>query len=207
MILIFKQFASDALGISDIGQFVPPNQYNQTDSDDYVFHEDGEKIVWVIRSKSDEYCFTNKALIHLDGTSAVSKKRTLHRYSYAHNPIRNTKLETAGLADLDVEIHFTMGSKNFSIDVHKQHIEALKDLYKALTAIEELSRKNEQTLAFSQQSVNLAVSALSRISPNSGDVAANLEKTNEYIFDWFVKNAQKHQVRDFSFVFEKYINN
>ena len=54
---MFKNFASDALGLSDIGKIIPPSQFHQTDIDDYIFHEDGEKIYFVIKSKSDEYCF------------------------------------------------------------------------------------------------------------------------------------------------------
>ena len=41
---MFKNFASDALGLSDIGKIIPPSQFHQTDIDDYIFHEDGEKF-------------------------------------------------------------------------------------------------------------------------------------------------------------------
>ena len=44
---MFKNFAADALGLSDIGKIIPPSQFNQTDVDDYIFHEDGEKIYFV----------------------------------------------------------------------------------------------------------------------------------------------------------------
>lgn len=67
---MFKSLASDAFGLSDIGKIIPPNQFNQTDIDDYIFHEDNEKIYFVIKSKTDEYCFTNVAFLHLDGQSA-----------------------------------------------------------------------------------------------------------------------------------------
>jgi len=79
---MFKNLASDALGLSDIGKIIPPSQFNQTDIDDYIFHEDNERIYFVIKSKMDEYCFTNVAFIHLDGQSATSKKRLLKRYLY-----------------------------------------------------------------------------------------------------------------------------
>lgn len=70
---MFKKVASDVLGLSDIGTVIKPEDYDKVDADDYVMHEDGEKIYFLIKSKTDEYCFTNKALIHVDGTSAVSK--------------------------------------------------------------------------------------------------------------------------------------
>ncbi len=97
---MFKKVASDVLGLSDVGSVIQPHDYDKVDADDYVMHEDQEKIYFLIKSKTDEYCFTNKALIHLDGTSAVSKKRTLRRYNYHEHLISNVVLETAGTIDL-----------------------------------------------------------------------------------------------------------
>lgn len=143
---MFKNFASDALGLSDIGKIIPPSQFNQTDIDDYIFHEDGEKIYFVIKSKSDEYCFTNVAFLHLDGQSAVSKKRTLKRYPYRYFVPSNVMIETAGTMDLDAELKFVLhgmssgkstGQIAFSIDIDKSQIEQVRDIYKALTAIAE----------------------------------------------------------------------
>jgi hypothetical protein len=42
---MLKKFASDALGLSDIGKIIEPHQYNLTDSDDYIHHEIDEKIL------------------------------------------------------------------------------------------------------------------------------------------------------------------
>ena len=132
---MFKKLASDALGLSDIGAVIKPQDYDKVESDDYVMHEDGEKIFFLIKSKTDEYCFTNKALIHVDGTSAMSKKRTLRRFDYINYAIQDVALETAGTMDLDIEIKFSMGNQSYSIDVNKKHMEELKDLYKALNKI------------------------------------------------------------------------
>lgn len=134
---MFKNFASDALGLSDIGKIIPPSQFNQTDIDDYIFHEDNEKIYFVIKSKMDEYCFTNTAFIHLDGQSATSKKRTLKRYPYRYFAPSQVSIETAGTMDLDVELKFYLGGLAFSIDIDKNQIEGVRDIYKALTAIAE----------------------------------------------------------------------
>lgn len=64
---MLKKFAADALGISDIGKIIKPKDYDKVDADDYVIHEDDERIFFLIKSKTDEYCFTNLALIHVDG--------------------------------------------------------------------------------------------------------------------------------------------
>ena len=110
---MFGKLASDVLGISDIGKIISPSDFNKTDSDDYVMHEENEKIYFLIKSKTDEYCFTDRALIHLDGTSAMSKKRMLYRYPYYKYRFRHVHLETAGTMDLDVEIKFHLNDKGF----------------------------------------------------------------------------------------------
>lgn len=201
------KFASDALGLSDIGKIIDSRDYNRVDSDDYIFHEDQEKIYFLIKSKSDEYCFTNKALIHVDGANAVSKKRNLYRYEYYLNKISAVSLETAGNIDLDVEIKFSIGPKNFSIDVDKKQLEQLKDLYKALIKISEAQRENEVFLNKGEISIDSALKAIAK--GRSGEIALSKEfkEINEYIFNWSVNNIRAHIVKDYGNIFEKYINN
>jgi hypothetical protein len=204
---MFKKVASDVLGLSDIGSVIKPQDYDKVDADDYVMHEDGEKIYFLIKSKTDEYCFTNKALIHLDGTSAVSKKRTLHRYNYYENTISNVVLETAGTVDLDIEIKFTIGSVPFSIDVHKKHIEELKDLYKALLAIAEITRENELALEYAKKSLELSSTILNRTTSTVNNLVDQLKGLNETAFSWLMDTRNKYVVKDFGYVFERYIQN
>lgn len=145
---MFKKLAAEALGISDIGVIISPADYDKVDADDYLFHEDGEKIFFLIKSKKDEYCFTNLALIHVDGDSAVSSKRMIKRYEYANQRVGYVAIETAGTLDMDVELKFSLGESAFSIDIKKSFIEQLKDIYKALIAIgrqqvrDNISREN-----------------------------------------------------------------
>lgn len=181
--------------------------HDKVDADDYVMHEDGEKIYFLIKSKMDEYCFTNKALIHLDGTSAVSKKRTLRRYSYSEHTISNVSLETAGTVDLDVEIKFVIGSVPFSIDVHKKFIEEIKDLFKALIRIAEICHENEYSLNYALQSIDLASTTLSRVKSPEAQLVENFKQINEVSFKWFMESRKKYHVKDFGYVFEKYIDN
>ncbi|MDC7719754.1 MULTISPECIES: PH domain-containing protein [Priestia] len=204
---MFGKVAADVLGLSDIGSVIKPVDYDKVDADDYVMHEEQEKIYFLIKSKSDEYCFTNKALIHLDGTSATSKKRMLRRYNYSTNHISNVMLETAGTVDLDVEIKFKIGSETFSIDVHKKHIEEVKDLYKALFKMSEITRENEIALDFAKQSIQLASSTLSSTRNTSGSVAGEFKEINEAAFSWLLDKKIAYTTKDFSSVFELYINN
>jgi hypothetical protein len=202
---MFGKLAADALGLSDIGSVIAPADYDKVDSDDYVMHEDQEKIFFLIKSKSDEYCFTNKALIHLDGTSAASKKRMLRRYSYASHPVSNVMLETAGNMDMDVEIKFHLGNKDFSIDVHKKQLEQVKDLYKALFRISELIRENEVLLGHAKASVEVASSTLGRGQAGGTPTVEAFKELNQAAFAWLTGAQQKYQVKDFGAVFERYI--
>jgi hypothetical protein len=201
---MFKKFAAEALGLSDIGLIVLPKDYDKVDADDYLFHEDQEKIHFLIKSKKDEYCFTNLALVHVDGESAVSKKRTIKRYDYAQYPIGAVTIETAGTVDLDVELKFTIGDRAFSIDVRKDHLEALKDIYKALHTIGKLQQRDAVGREHAVQSASVlgAMLKLNAAHDPAGVQAhyrAVLDAMNTAVLD-------QHTRRDFGQVFEKYMH-
>lgn len=204
---MLKKFAADALGLSDIGSVIAPSDYDKVDADDYIMHEDGEKIFFLIKSKTDEYCFTNLALIHVDGTSAVSKKRTLRRFNFSTNRVGHVTLETAGTVDLDVEIKFTLGETTYSIDVHKKYLEQVKDLYKALLAIEQITHENDYALKYSQQSLETATAAIGRLTSKEDTPADQFAKLNEYAFSWLTGAREKYHRKDFGEVFHRYIAN
>lgn len=201
---MFKKLASEALGLSDIGVIVEPKDFGSVDADDYLFHEDGEKIFFLIKSKKDEYCFTNFALIHVDGDSAVSSKRSIKRYEYATEQIEHVTLETAGTIDMDVELKFVIGGEVFSIDVRKTFIEQLKDIYKALISI----GKRQRADAICRDNAPLALGAVSSLyklnevaSPEavSAQFQDLLKSLNTAVLVSYTK-------RDFGDVFSKYIH-
>ncbi|MED0716733.1 PH domain-containing protein [Aeribacillus composti] len=202
---MFKKVASDVLGLSDIGTVIKPEDYDKVDADDYVMHEDGEKIYFLIKSKTDEYCFTNKALIHVDGTSAVSKKRTLKRYDYYTHRISNVVLETAGTIDLDVEIKFQIGNTPFSIDVHKKHLEELKDLYKALIKIEEISNDHDNYMEYAKQSLQMAASVFTNNRINESNISEQFKEINDIAFNWLMNAKKQYNLKDYGFVFDLFI--
>jgi len=204
---MFKKMASEALGLSDIGKIIDPQDFDKTDSDDYVMTEDGEKIYFLIKTKADEYCFTNLAIIHVDGESAMSSKRTLRRYPYSQYSISNVVLETAGKIDLDVELAFTVGSIPFKIDVQKQQAERLTDLYKSLLRIAEHTHENVIIINMANDSLEKAVTVLQ--NSRSGDVALSdqYSKLTDFGFTWMTSVRNQYHVKDFGDVFEKYINN
>jgi len=200
---VFKKLAAEALGISDVGIIVSPDNYNKVDADDYLFHEDGEKIFFLIKSKKDEYCFTNLGLTHVDGESAVSAKRTIKRYEYVAHRFSRVTIETAGTIDLDVELKFYVDELHFSIDVRKSFLEPLKDIYKALTMIARLQGRNEQERANAMRTLD-AISSMYKVNAAGADDSivkqynALLDNLNATVLDRFAG-------RDYSAVFEKYI--
>ncbi|MEC2077115.1 PH domain-containing protein [Metabacillus fastidiosus] len=204
---MFKKIAAEALGLSDIGTIIKPADYDKTDADDYVMHEDDEKIYFLIKTKADEYCFTNLALIHVDGESAISSKRTLKRYPYSQHKISHVMLETAGKIDMDVEIKFNLGNQNFDIDVRKDQIEELKDLYKALLRISEITHENEIIMDMAGESLNKAVTVLHNSRTNEVNISNQYKELTEFGFTWLTSVREQYHEKDFGEVFEKYINN
>lgn len=202
---MFKKFAAEALGISDIGVIVGPADFDKVDADDYLFSEDGEKIFFLIKSKKDEYCFTNLALIHVDGDSAVSSKRSIKRYDYAAHAISDVMIETAGTLDMDIELKFTLDDIRFSIDVKKTFIEQLKDIYKALITIGKQQKRDAGCRANALAALDATASVHKlNIAPGAGGLVSQygelLEALNTAMFD-------THMKRDFTDVFTRYIHN
>jgi hypothetical protein len=200
---VFKKLAAEALGISDVGIIVSPGDYNKVDADDYLFHEDGEKIFFLIKSKKDEYCFTNLGLTHVDGESAVSAKRVIKRYEYVAHRFSRVTIETAGTIDLDVELKFSVDDLHFSIDVRKNFLEPLKDIYKALTMISRLQERHEQARANAMRTLD-AIASMYKVNAAGAEDAivkqynALLDNLNDTVLNRF-------SGRDYSAVFEKYI--
>jgi len=204
---MFKKIAADALGLSDIGVVVPREDYDKTDADDFILHEIDEKIYFLIKTKADEYCFTNRAIIHVDGESAMSKKRLLRRYDYSMYTVTEVFLETAGTIDLDVEIKFTIGNSPLSIDIHKRFIDDIKDLYKALHAISYEQKNNAYKLEVAEKSLNIASSSLGRIGNDNISPASSFKEITSFANTWMVDHKDKYKKEDFSHIFDLYMNN
>ena len=204
---MLKKFAADALRISDIGKIISPEDYDKVIADDYIMHEDEEKIFFLIKSKTDEYCFTNLAFIHVDGTSAVSSKRLIKRYDYYKHKISDVTIETAGTVDLDCELKFRMDEQAFSIDVTRHQLEQLKDIYKALIKISHVIEENRLLLEKSETSLSIAATACGSQRQESGNVLEYFIKVNEYSFNWMKQSRDLYIQKDFGNIFKNYINN
>jgi hypothetical protein len=202
---MFKRIAAEALGISDVGIIVPPSDYDKVDADDYLFHEDGERIFFLIKSKKDEYCFTNFGLIHVDGESAMSSKRMIKRYDFMTYRITGVLLETAGTVDMDVELKFSLeGGPSFSIDVRKNFIEPLKDIYKALISIGKIQYRDAIARDNALRCLQ-AVTSMYKIG-NADDGEAVVRNYNVILDNINAVVLVRFATRDFSTVFQRYIH-
>lgn len=198
---MFKNIASDALGLSDIGKFIDPSEYNQTESDDFLIGD--EKIYALIKTKSDEYCFTNKALIHIDGQSAMSKKRTMHRYEYLSHDIFDVRLETASALDLDMELEFVIGKIPVKIEIHKKYAKEVSLLYKALIEVAHEMYKNGYKYETAERCLTIAATSVGRVS-GEGNVADAYREILDTVHDYYFKQQSKYYIEEFGFIFAKY---
>lgn len=195
--------ASDTLGLSDIGKIIDVQDFDKVDGDDFIIHEDGEKIYYVIKSKSDEYVFTNYGLIHVDGKSALEKKRLVKRYEFKEYALTDVIIETAGTMDLDIELKFILGENHFSIDIDKKQMEGLKQIYKTLLEISRIQHHNRNLFQDGVTGLERANADLSR-NVIQGDIVNVIEKLTNFNLDWMEALRKEYQVRDYSVVYEKY---
>ena len=90
----------------------------------------------------------------------------------------NVQIETAGTIDLDCEIKFTIGGKGFSIDVNKNQIEQLKDLYKSLYRIGCIIEENNLMLQKSEETLAIAAKACASSKTLDGDASEIFKNIN-----------------------------
>ncbi len=199
-----RKVVSDTLELYDMGKVVSPRDFHKVDGDDYVMYEDAEQIYFVIKSKSDEYVFTNYGLIHVDGANGVLEKRVVKRYDFYDYDVCDVTLETAGTIDLDVEIKFSFGDVQFSIDVDKNCINKLKDLYKALIEISRLQILNAELQRDSREALKLACETLSNSRTENLSVQL-LKELVRFKYQWLRDFKELNNNKDFGEVFEKYI--
>lgn len=122
--------------------------------------------------------------------------------------ISDVRLETAGTADLDAEIMFTIGEIAFSINVDKKQLEALKDLYKVLHKMSMIMKKNQIALNHEHQSLEVAAKVLTGTKHmQEVNIADTFGQVNEKAFEWLMTSRKQYIREDYTDVFKLYINN
>ncbi|CAM4137176.1 PH domain-containing protein [Saccharibacillus endophyticus] len=201
---IFSRVTSDLTGMSDKCKVIPPSEFANTQAQAYIFTEMNEKLYFLLKSAKDEYAFTNIGMIHVDGEKAISSKRQILRYNYFEHTPTNVILETAGTADLDVEIKFTMG-QSFSIDVVKAHLEPLTALYKILTLIGMTKAEYARHWALVERSFEHSRDAVGRLS-SGGSASAEYKAILQHAQTELLAAHEKYHPQEYDAAFELYLS-
>lgn len=201
---IFSRVTSDLTGMSDKCKVIPPSEFANTQAQAYIFSEMNEKLYFLLKSAKDEYAFTNIGMIHVDGEKAISSKRQILRYNYFEHTPTNVILETAGTADLDVEIKFTMG-QFFSIDVVKAHLEPLTALYKILTLIGMTKAEYARHWALVERSFEHSRDAVGRLSSN-GNASTEYKAILQHAQTELLAAHEKYHPQEYDAAFELYLS-
>lgn len=209
---MFGKMAAEALGRADICKVLRPAEFAAAPSAAYLLAEDGERPFFVLQSAQDEYAFTDRALVHLDGTSAMSKKRQVRRYPWKAYRLSDVRTETAGTVDLDCEIKFSLaGRGDFSIDVEKKELPAVIQLYKALTVIAEAQADGAKAHERALLALERGAEAAGRHHGGSagaegGGVPAGAALTGatQAAFAWITEAALANNPASFALVFERF---
>lgn len=128
-------------GTTNLCRALTPGEFHTSIASRFTL--DGEQPLFILASVPDDYCFTNRALVHLDGCGPVGKKRSARRYPWKEFFVTSVVLDTAGVADADCEVKFALRARDgsdrreYCIDVRKDQTAQATMLYKALIAIGE----------------------------------------------------------------------
>lgn len=201
---IFSRVTSDLTGMSDKCKVIPPSEFANSQAQAYIFTEMNEKLYFLLKSAKDEYAFTNIGMIHVDGQKAISSKRQILRYNYFEHTPTNVILETAGTADLDVEIKFTMG-QSYSIDVVKAHLEPLIALYKILTLIGMTKAEYAKHWALVERSFEHSRDAVGRLS-GTGSASTEYRNILQHAQTELLAAHEKYHPQEYDAAFELYLS-
>lgn len=221
---MFKRLASSAFGLSNIGVFVANEDLKNTLAYDYTL-DCLEEIFYLIQTKTNEYCFTNRALIHVDGTNTENKRNVLYRYDYSSYVFDRISLET-DTRDIDAEMVITLkptaeftakehkkhpplketlGKSEilFKIVIHKDYLDTLKVLYKTLVTIGQIQKRNISNLEAAKKTLNMAFNSLAAGINNDCSVSSSFIEVTNFADQWLLEKKQSYANEDFLEIFQE----
>ncbi|OEC01284.1 hypothetical protein EYB33_12110 [Lysinibacillus sphaericus] len=221
---MFKRLASSAFGLSNIGVFVADEDLENTLANNYIL-DHLEEIFYLIQTKTNEYCFTNRALIHMDGTHTENKRNVLNRYDYSSYVFDRISLET-GTMDIDAEMVITLkptaeftakehkkhpplketlGKSEilFTIVIHKDNLDALKALYKTLVTIGQIQKRNISNLEAAEKTLNMAFNSFAAGINNDCSVSFAFKEVTNFADQWLLEKKQSYANEDFLEIFQE----
>ena len=99
-------------GTTNLCRVLTPPEFSASIASRFTL--EGEHPLFILASVADDYCFTNRALVHLDGFGPVGKKRSARRYAWRDFLVSGVVLDTAGVADADCEVQFVLRARDGS---------------------------------------------------------------------------------------------
>ena len=185
---------------------VRPRDWADAPSLAYILSEDGETPQFMLRSRDDEWCFTDRALIFLDGHSLLSKHRVVNRYPYITHNISEPVIHTVGNVSVDVVLRVRLGDREHTIDVTMNELRAVQALYKALVAIAIQQARAPVMQQLAMEAVKAGASSLS-CGLNVGDAKANsaLSEATAAADVYLNNSLRTNYPGSYSAVFAKYL--
>lgn len=221
---MLNKIASSILGFSKLGVFISGDELVHTDSSNYTI-DHLEDIYYLIKTKTDEYCFTNRAVIHVDGRNSDAKRNVLHRFDYNMFVLHDIYLETASNMDIDAELRITLKDVKslkpkehikhpplkaalekeseivFSIAIHRDFLIELRALYKTLLLIKQ---KQFQNLKYLDTSENLFGLILSSVAAKKNDSSqVTFQEVMSFVDKWLEQEKNSYSNEDFREIFEQ----
>lgn len=211
-------------GLSHLGRFLTSEELQKSYANGYIL-DDTERIYYLIKTETDEFCFTNCAFIHIE--SNENKQNVLNRYDYSAYIMNGITLEVAGDMDLDSKLKFhllplseltTKDEKYpplkksmpnyregfvFSINIHRDGIENLRALYKTLVKIGKIQMQNIQDLKATEKSLEKAFDSIF-INGKAAISTDEIQSITSFINQWILEKRKQYSNEDFSEVFETY---
>ena len=167
---MFKSSLSDLAGTSDNCTPVPKEKWGDPAvvGDSLEFLRPGEKVYVFLKSKVEEYIFTDLARIYIERDNAGGVKRSYYRHEWFANDIVLGSIKFtgagAGVTDFSCALDFTMGRLAPHIELCKSETPFARKLFVLLTEIACEQYRNKQILA---QAQSLKTQILANADPAS----------------------------------------
>lgn len=222
---MIEKLTNKVFGLSQLGVFVSGDELEGTYSKDYIL-DNLEQIYYLIKTKTSEYCFTNRAFIYLTENTA-DKRTAFYRYDYSSYLLQSISLEAAGAMDLDAELKFylvpiaeyTKKVENeylplklklpnyvqkidFAISIHRSYNNHLKALYKTLWIISKKQVENIQKCELSEKALNMAFNSF-WAGTKAGTTSKEFGEITKFADKWILDKRQEYSNEDFREVFEE----
>ncbi|WP_194191469.1 PH domain-containing protein [Clostridium chrysemydis] len=188
----------------DLCEILWKKDYNRADSIYYTLKEENERIFFLLKNSNEEFCFTNKALIHITKDTFNPKINNIFRYYFYRNKISNVNLQIIEDADMFLELKFDISDTTILLALDIKELSNINKLYKALISIEEMYIQSDFSLNTSSKSLETACEVLSKSSSKEMTISQDFRAITKFTEEWITNARDKYTLYDLSEVFNKF---